>query len=248
MPVVFVIAALLAGLGGAWTVGVAQEPTPGCQAASLAKLQEALAIAGRSGPVRAQAPLNQAAREDAGCTPLRGAGWSISGWVAARAAERSGGSEESLIGAREAVERLAAIGVRPEWRVESEYARAAIQAAMAAAQDERGEMALYLAQARSLSEQLALAGATPHWPLPIDAVEGELWLEVDRYQEARAAFERAAPTGIVLIGLARTRTRLNDHAGACRAYRQAVDKSDGDLLADAQASLTRLKCGAAAGR
>lgn len=247
MPVLFVFAALLAGLGS-WTVRAAQEPRPGCQLVSLTKLQDALAIVGRSGPAGAQTALNQAAREDAGCTPLLGAGWSISGWVTARAAERTGGSEESLRGARAAVERLVAIGARPEWRVESEYARAAILAAIAAAQDERGEMALYLAHARSLSEQLALAGATPRWPLPIAALAGDLWLEVDRYDEARTAFERAEPTGFVLIGLARTRTRLDDRAGACEAYRQALQKSDGGLLADAQASLARLKCDAGAGR
>lgn len=227
-------------------LGVPQAPGS-CRAASLTTLQEAATLIGRAGPASAQTLLIQAAREDSDCTPLLGASWSLSGWVVARAAEQTGGSIESLAGARTAVTMLETVGQRPEWRVESEYARAAISAAMAAAQDERSEMAIFLAHARGLSDRLALAQATPLWPLPIDVLEGELWLEVDRYDEARAAFERAEATGFVLVSLARTRARLGDEAGACAAARLAVEKSDGALLDEAKQYLARPACAVGAG-
>lgn len=222
------------------------QASPGtCSPASMQVLQEAAALAGRAGPGAAQAMLVAAARDDSRCAPLLGAGWSVSGWVTARQAVRAGGSPESLADARVAVETLGKLGAQPEWRVESEYAQAAIRAAMAAAQDERSEMAIYLAHARGLSDRLALAQATPRWPLPIDALEGDLWLDVDRYAEARAAFERAQKTdatAFVLVGLARTRARLGEQADACEAYRQAAAIAERALLDEARAYLKRPAC------
>jgi hypothetical protein len=165
--------------------------------------------------------------------------------MAARAAARVGGTPESLAAAREALAVLEELGQRPGWRVESAYAAAAIHAAMAAAQDERAEMAIYLVHARGLSEQLALAGASAVWPLPIDEMEGDLWLEVDRYAEAAAAFDRAQqahPTGFALVGLARARARLDDEQGACDAYRRAAASADAALLDEARAFLARGTC------
>jgi tetratricopeptide (TPR) repeat protein len=221
-----------------------------CSPASMQVLQEAAALAGRAGPGGAQAMLVAAARDDSRCAALLGAGWSVSGWSVARQAVRAGGSPESLTDALVAVETLEKLGTEPEWRVESEYARAAIRAAMAAAQDERSEMAIHLAHARGLSDRLTLARATPQWPLPIDALEGDLWLEVDRYAEARAAFERALKvdaTAFVLVGLARTRARLDEHAGACEAYRQAAATAERALLDEARTYLKRPICSVEAG-
>jgi hypothetical protein len=224
---------------------LAQTLPDSCQAKSAQALQEARALIGRAGPASAQTMLVESARTDPTCAPLLGAGWSISGWVTARAAARAGGTGESLAGATTAIATLETLGTRPEWRVESEYARTAIRAAMAAAQDERPEMAIFLAHARGLSDRLTLAQATPEWPLPIDAIEGDLWLEVDRYDEARAAFERAratSPTGFVLVGLARTKARLGDERGACDTYREAMDRSERAVQDEARAYLKRPAC------
>ena len=86
-------------------------------------------------------------------------------------------------------------------------------------------MALLLEHARDLSNQMELAGAPAEWPLPIDELEGELWLEVDRFTEARDAYERATklkPTPNAWIGLARASDRLGDVVTACRAYTAAA--------------------------
>jgi tetratricopeptide (TPR) repeat protein len=202
-------------------------------------LQDAAAQIGRAGPASAQSMLVDAAKQDTACASLLGAGWSVTGYAAARLAVRAGGTPESLVGAMSAIEALEKLATKPDWRVESEYAEAAIRAAMAAAQDERGEMAVYLTHARGLSDRLTLAKATPTWPLPIDTLEGDLWLEVDRYKEALAAFERArkiGENGLVLIGLGRTRARLGDEKAACGAYRQAMMATEGGLLDEAKAN------------
>ena len=111
------------------------------------------------------------------------------------------------------------------------YAEAVLRAAVAAAQDERDEMQVYLALGRDLAVSLALGAQTRLWPLPIDEVEGELWLEVDRFADARAAFERAAAAGRGArgtIGLALTADRLKDVPAACAAYLRADTMSVAD--------------------
>lgn len=218
-----------------------QVPAAVCTPASTQALQEAATLVGSAGAARGQRRLVDAAKNDRQCTELLGAGWSLSGWVAARAAVKAGGAPDSLVDARDAVQHLEKLGARPEWRVESEYARVAITAAMAAAQDERGEMQIYLAHARGLADRLALTGVTPRWPLPIDVLEGDLWLEVDRYDEARAAFQRARQrdaSGFVLTGLGRTLARLGDPA-ACGVLREAMEKSEGALRDEAATHATR---------
>jgi len=106
--------------------------------------------------------------------------------------------------------------------VSARYADAAIRAAIAAAQEEREEMAVFLEHARALSVQMALIGAPARWPLPIDELDGELWFEVDRFTEARDAYQRAVKTTAsprAWLGLARANARLNDGAAACAAYK-----------------------------
>ncbi len=80
-------------------------------------------------------------------------------------------------------------------------------------------MALFLEHARALSVQMALTGAPARWPLPIDELEGELWFEVDRFTEARDAYERATKTTgqpAAWLGLARANARLDDGARGVR--------------------------------
>jgi tetratricopeptide (TPR) repeat protein len=110
--------------------------------------------------------------------------------------------------------------------LEVEYADTAIRAAIAAAQDERPEMELLLTHARDLAERLSDRSRRAVWPRPFNLLAGELWLEVDRFEEARAAFERAvkADAGpVAIVGLARALARLGRHEEACRLWRRVPD-------------------------
>jgi hypothetical protein len=126
------------------------------------------------------------------------------------------------------------------------YADAVLRATVAAAQDERDEMHVYLAHAGDLAGSLALAGQATVWPLPLDEVEGELWLEVDRFAEARAAFERAAAAGRgarAVVGLARTLERQGEVSAACAAYRRAAAMTIADAVRPSvAAALARPAC------
>ena len=87
------------------------------------------------------------------------------------------------------------------------------------------------------------AGQRP-WPLPFDVAEGELWITVEDYDLAQAAFERAlaaAPTPVAMRGLARARARRGDVAGACAPFARALDlvpdRPDGTVAREARAFL-----------
>jgi hypothetical protein len=164
----------------------------------------------------------------------------MEGWTAARGLAPKGGAVELLgpvnVKLRE-LDRMANTSAR--------YAEVAIRAAVSAAQDERDEMQLFLDHLRDLSRQLALAGAAPQWPLPIDELEGELWLEVDRYTESRDAYARAAknnPSPNALVGLARASDRLGDVVGACAAYTRVRGMPGLPSPVELEISLYALKC------
>ena len=165
----------------------------------------------------------------------------MEGWRAARAIAPKGG----------ALELLGPVNVRLKELDEiqgmaARYAETAIRAAVSAAQEERDEMALLLEHARSLSDLMGLGGGTPaEWPLPIDELEGELWLEVDRFPEARDAYERATklkPTPNAWIGLARAADKLGDTVTACLAYRSVATTPNLPPTVELEVSLYRLKC------
>src|SRR5690349_16921314 len=107
----------------------------------------------------------------------------MAGWLAARALAPKGGAVD-LLGPVNV--RLKELDQMPN--VSARYAEIAIRAAVSAAQEERDEMRLLLTHARDLSNQMGMAGTPAEWPLPIDELEGELWLEVDRFEEARTAY------------------------------------------------------------
>lgn len=112
------------------------------------------------------------------------------GMAASRKAYSEGGSAASLEPVRAAaaaLDRLAGGVPGP-----AEIARLVLLAAAAAAQQERSEMGAYLAQATDM-EVLQLDAAQPGAP-GLSALEaaGDLWLLVHRYDDARAAYERAA--------------------------------------------------------
>src|SRR5687768_10930870 len=164
----------------------------------------------------------------------------MEGWNAARALAPKGGALE-LLGPVNA--RLRELDKMPN--TSARYAEVAIRAAVSAAQEERDEMQLFLEHARDLSKQMALAGAAPQSPLPIDELEGELWLEVDRYTEARDAYDRAVkarPTPNALIGLARASDKLGDVVGACAAYTRVRGMPGLPSAAELEIALYALKC------
>jgi tetratricopeptide (TPR) repeat protein len=164
----------------------------------------------------------------------------MEGWRAARAIAPKGGALELLGPINVRLKELDEIPGMP-----ARYAETAIRAAVSAAQEEREEMALLLEHARSLSDLLELAGTPAVWPLPIDELEGELWLEVDRFPEARDAYERATklkPTPNAWIGLARAADKLGDVVTACLAYRSVATTPNLPPTVELEVSLYRLKC------
>ena len=118
--------------------------------------------------------------------------------------------------------------------------------AVAAAQDERDEMQLYLAHAASLAGSLRLARYGRPWPLPIELVEAELWLEVDRFAEARDAFARVGEASLaerVALGTGSVMERLDDGPAACTAYRRAAAGGLAPAAVErARLGLARLDC------
>jgi hypothetical protein len=126
------------------------------------------------------------------------------------------------------------------------YADAVLRAAVDAAQDERDEMQVYLTHARTLASSLSLGGVEWPWPLPVDVVAGELWLEVDRFAEARDSFASVS-SGLLadraMAGLGHALERLGDTTGACAAYRRAAASALVDARrAQASEAASRLAC------
>ena len=164
----------------------------------------------------------------------------MEGWVAARAVAARGGALE-LLGPVNL--RLKALDGLPG--AAARYADVAIRAAVSAAQEEREELAVFLAHARDLSNTMTLTGAPAQWPLPIDELEGELWWEVDRYAESRDAYARATklkPSANAWVGLARASDKLGDVVGACAAYTLASAFAGLPSAVEIEISLYALKC------
>ncbi len=129
----------------------------------------------------------------------------LRGLADARAAFSQGAPPASLIPVRAAIEMLSHIAQGAPGP--AEIARLMLQAAAAGAQSERDEMSLYLAHAEAMDTLLRAAGDSAAPVLTVAEVSGELWLQVHRYDDAEAAFMRAASqvgrTPRVVAGLAR---------------------------------------------
>jgi tetratricopeptide (TPR) repeat protein len=222
---------------------VAQPPGRPCTAEEVAQQESTASLIVRGVPV-APSVSDQpgpAATADDTCLGDRLIRSTLQAWKSARDLASQGGVGE-LLGptlkiVNEELERLRA----GDLALEAEYAQTAIRAAIAAAQDERPEMELLLAHARDLTERLAARSRRALWPRPFNLLAGELWLEVDRYEDARLAYERAVTdraTPLALSGLARALARLDRHAEACQAYGRMRDDT-GPLRDEARAYLAR---------
>ena len=178
-----------------------------CSPAALARLEEAsIRVQSFDLPGAVERLRDPVTR---GCEDAEVAALYVGGLFAAMEAYNQGGSDESLAPVREAITALEKIsGQAPG---EAEIARLVLIAAAAAAQSERDEMGAFLTHATSM-ESLQLAAGQPGAPV-ISALEvaGELWLQVHRFEDARAAFERAAQqvgtTPRIADGLARSLPR-----------------------------------------
>ncbi len=160
-----------------------------------------------------------------GCHAADVAARFLRGWLAARAASRLGGDAASLTPVADDIDRLDRLsgGVAGPAAI----AHLVLRAAAAAAQSERGEMAVLLEHAIAM-EALQFAAGQPGAPvLTAHEAAGDLWLQVHAYEEARRAYRRgvehlgAAPR--LLLGLARVGTRLREVSTACQEY-AALDR------------------------
>jgi hypothetical protein len=146
----------------------------------------------------------------------------LRGWIAAREAYRAGGSPESLRPVLQAIAMLEDAGKSGPPQI----AALVLQAAAAAAQSERDELALMINYAVELEDR-NLTAKLPALPM-VTAHEaaGDLWLQVYRYDDARRAYTRAAErvgtTSRITLGLARLAARLDALSTACTQYRALV--------------------------
>ena len=144
----------------------------------------------------------------------------LRGLVDAREAFEDGGTVAALTPVYGAIEALATLSQGR--RGSAEIARFVLQAAAAAAQSERDEMRLYLDTAMQM-ELIQGAAGLPGAPL-VSATEiaGDLWLQVDRYEDARQMYDDAAdrvgPSLRNMVGSARASGRLKDVLAACTSY------------------------------
>jgi len=177
---------------------------------------------GEACPLQAAADSSPESSAAAGCLSVRLARSSLAGWTEARRLAASGGSVASLGAVTRRLDEIRAIK-DASLALDVEFAEIVVRAAIAAAQDERPEMGLLLDHARDLAARLAEEGRRALWPRPYNLAAGELWLEVDRYEEARAAYERAASFdngAAALLGLGRALEALGRHSEACLALRK----------------------------
>jgi hypothetical protein len=143
----------------------------------------------------------------------------LRGLVAARAAYAKGGDAASLAPVQSAI---AAAGERAALGAVAEIVGFALRAAMAAAQSERDELSVMLAQALQVERSLGARGLPGAPLLSAHELAGELWLQVHRYDEAAAAFRVArayagdAPR--LTLGLARALARHKETPAACEEY------------------------------
>jgi pimeloyl-ACP methyl ester carboxylesterase len=231
--------------------GEVQAQAPSCEPDAVRMvLQRAAAELQRRDEAAARAALIAAAGAEGSCHELAIASVALEGWIEARRLATVAGAPDQLGGINQVLRRLEMLRMsRTPISLTAQlasYAEAVLRAAVAAAQDERDEMQVYLGLGRDLAVSLGLGAQTRLWPLPIDEVEGELWLEVDRFADARAAFERAAAAdrgARATIGLALTADRLKDVPAACAAYLRAETMSVADGPRQTiRAAAARLAC------
>ena len=220
-----------------------------CRDGELSVMTTIRELLARGDEARARQAVNSLPADNA-CAPLRMARLALTGWFEARALAAFGGAAERLGPVKKTLAELdgyrAPAPDAPSSTVialEVEYAQTLIRAAVAAAQDERPEMELLLGHALDLVQRLEQRNAHASWPRPYNIAAGELWFEVDRYEESRAAFERAVQadaSSAALVGLARAQARLGRAEQGCVTLKRARDAAT-ELRTKATADLPRCR-------
>jgi hypothetical protein len=163
------------------------------------------------------------------CDEAAGTAEYLEGLIGAAEAVEQGGTVDSLREVRSATHALSRRSEQGNRRWEA--ASVALRAVAAASQQERGEMAVYLAEATRV-EGLLLTARLPGAPfITVHELAGDLWLQVHQFADARAAYLRAASlvghTPRIKLGLARAAERLKDRSAACVEYRSLLVWWDG---------------------
>jgi hypothetical protein len=192
-----------------------------CSPDALALMASAAARAGEFDLPGALPPLDAASAQ---CADAQVAAIYVRGLLAAREAAARGGTVESLAPIRSAVHEIARVAGAS--RAPAAIAELVLQAAIAASQYERDEMAIFLRQATDL-EKLQLGARASGAPIvPAHETAAELWLQVHRFEDARRAYREAqdliGSTGRVLLGLARSAAHLNQPQFACAEYSNLI--------------------------
>jgi tetratricopeptide (TPR) repeat protein len=243
-----VAAGILAAMVATASVSAGQEA--GCDEAARRAMVDAARLVDEADETGGLARLREAFDTHRECGALAVAFWASTGLAHARHAAMRGGPPELIAPVEEALNELAAWHARGGVVRDAEYAGSALRAAVAAAQDERSEMAVWLAHATELAARVGLAEVEPRWPLPAAVLVADQWYGVYRLAEARDAYEaalEATPTAYAYRGLARTFNRMGDIVAACEAYRNLVSwldtrNPDGVALDEARAYLDRPLC------
>ena len=222
--------------------------TPRCDAALLTARQHLV----RLNPAQAETELTARGRE--GCDLELTLAY-LRGLSAAKAAYGRGGDEASLAPVRAAI---ALAGERAALGEVAEIVGFVLRAAVAAAQSERDEMSVMLAQALQVERSRGARGLGGAPLVSAHEMAGELWLQVHRYDEAAAAYRvaraYAGDSPRTTLGLARALARLNQAAAACEEYRRLADQARTlrpamtDELAEADQYLRQPACRAAGRR
>jgi hypothetical protein len=163
------------------------------------------------------------------CDETAGAAEYLEGLLGAAEAFERGGTVDSLREVRSATHALSRRSEQGNRRWEA--ASVALRAVAAASQQERAEMAVYLAEATRVEGWL-LTARLPGAPfITVHELAGDLWLQVHQFADARAAYLRAASlvghTPRIKLGLARAAERLKDSSAACIEYRSLLEWWDG---------------------
>lgn len=205
-------------IGTAWLV--AAQATAAQPSRCGEGVARARALAGRLQMAQAERSLDEDARR--GCD-VGIATTYLRGLRLAREVSAKGGDPESLAPVFRAV---AELDERGEVGGPAEIASLVLRAAAAAAQSEREEMAVVLAQALQVERARGARGAEGPPVVSAHELAGELWLQVHRYDEAAAAFRvargAAGDSPRVAVGLARALRRGEHGPDACAAYRDLV--------------------------
>jgi len=193
-----------------------------CPEAATAALRQSVVLARSFDLPGAAERLEQPALR--GCVQVRMAALYLRALQRARDAYRTGGDAGSLQPVTLAIatlEQQAATGDQ-----HAELARVILMAAAAAAQSERGDMALLLDHAMALERRMVRAGDGGAPGVTAHEAAGDLWLQVHRFEAAVAAYVAAAElfgnTPRITLGLARTAVQMKQREPACRAYRTLV--------------------------